>query len=174
MEETKKTKAKKESSFEKDLGENKNKIEHKPSHGSGKITVVIRIAGEVKVKPEVRETLDRLRLRRKYTCILVKTHDKALMGMVDRVKYHVSYGEIEKDILEKLIRARAMSVKKEKINAGDISDEIIKGKSLSDLGLKPFFRLHPPRGGIRSKIQYPKGVLGNNKQDINKLVERML
>jgi hypothetical protein len=42
------------------------------------------------------------------------------------------------------------------------------------MGIKPFFRLHPPRKGINSKIQYPKGVLGNNKEDINKLIERML
>ena len=40
--------------------------------------------------------------------------------------------------------------------------------------LKGFFRLHPPRKGINSKLQYPKGVLGDNKKDINKLIERML
>jgi hypothetical protein len=40
--------------------------------------------------------------------------------------------------------------------------------------LKGFFRLHPPRKGIKSKLQYPKGVLGDNKESINKLIERML
>ena len=47
-------------------------------------------------------------------------------------------------------------------------------KSYWALDLKPFFRLHPPRGGIKSKIHFPKGVLGNNKEKINDLVERML
>ena len=167
-EKIKKTKLKKEIT-------NMEKTEHKISHGAEKVIVVIRIAGEVKVKPEVRETLDRLRLRRKYSCILVHANDKSLMGMINRAKYHVAYGGIEKDTLEKLIKARGQGIDNKKFNAGDVSDEIIKGKSLSDLGLKPFFRLHPPRGGIRSKIQYANGgVLGNNKQDINKLVERML
>jgi hypothetical protein len=50
----------------------------------------------------------------------------------------------------------------------------MEGKKLADFKLKGFFRLHPPRKGIDSKLQYPKGVLGNNKKDINKLIERML
>ncbi len=175
------------------------KVEHKTSHGSSfekekisskpsfeekgenktrkdahKLLVVIRIAGEVKVKPEVRETLDRMRLRRKYSCILVHGNNKNMVGMIEKVKYHISYGEIERDILEKLIKARGQGIDNKKFNAGDVSDEILKGKSLNELGLKPFFRLHPPRGGIKSKLQYPLGVLGNNKSDINKLVERML
>ena len=50
----------------------------------------------------------------------------------------------------------------------------MKGKKYDELGIKPFFRLHPPRGGIRSKVHYPEGVLGNHKEKINELVERML
>ncbi|KKL95423.1 hypothetical protein LCGC14_1854700, partial [marine sediment metagenome] len=42
------------------------------------------------------------------------------------------------------------------------------------LNLKPFFRLHPPRKGIKSKLHFPKGVLGDNKEKINDLVLRML
>jgi large subunit ribosomal protein L30 len=150
------------------------KTEHKTTHEHNKLLVVIRIAGEVKVKPEVRETLDRLRLRRKYSCILVQSHNKKILGMVEKVKYHVAYGGIERDVLEKLVKIRGMGVDNKKFNAGDVSDNLFKGKSLNELGLKPFFRLHPPRGGIKSKLQYPVGVLGYNKQDINKLVERML
>ena len=48
-------------------------------------------------------------------------------------------------------------------------------KKLKEIGLKPFFRLHPPRGGLKSsKKQFPRGVLGNHKQEINKLIEKML
>jgi len=143
------------------------------SSASGNIIAVIRIDGEVKVKPKTAETLDRLRLRRKYSCILVNGSNKSLMGMLEVTKHHVAYGPIERDILEKLIKARGKKING-KFNSGDVSDEIINGKSLEELGLKPFFRLHPPRGGIKSKLNYPKGVLGNNKSDINKLVERML
>ena len=51
---------------------------------------------------------------------------------------------------------------------------MIAGKKPEEIGIKPFFRLHPARGGIKSKLHYPKGVLGNHKENINKLIERML
>ena len=65
--------------------------------------------------------------------------------------------------------------KKKKIKAEEIVSQLNK-KDLSDLGLKPFFRLHPPRGGIESKKHFGvgKGVLGDNKKNINTLVKRML
>lgn len=164
----KQTKAKKT-----EVKETKSEVKH--SHDSHKLLVVIRIAGEVKKKPEVRETLDRMRLRRKYSCILVKSHDKNMMGMIEKVKHHVAYGTVERDVLEKLIKHRGQGIDNKKFNAGDVANEVINGKILSELGLKPFFRLHPPRGGIDSKIQFANGgVLGNNKEEINKLVERML
>ncbi len=137
-----------------------------------KLIAIIRIAGMVKKKPIIRETLDRLRLRRKYSCVLVKPN-KDNLGMIKKVKFYVSYGNIEKNILIKLLKQRGKKIDKTKFDAENIADELLKRKSLKELGFKPFFRLHPPRGGIKSKLQYPKGVLGHNK-DINKLIERML
>lgn len=115
---------------------------------------VIRIAGQVKIRDTVEETLYRLRLRRKYTCVLVDEKNPEMMGMVKKVKDFVAFGPINKETEEKLVTAR--------------------GKKDIEGNLKPFFRLHPPRKGINSKLQYPKGVLGNNKEDINKLILRML
>ena len=104
----------------------------------------------------------------------MNSDNRDTMGMLEQVKFFVAYGNIDKETLAKLINARGQKVDGKKFNAEEVAEELINGKSLSDLGFKPFFRLHPPRGGIDSKIQYPKGVLGNNKNDINKLVERML
>ena len=64
--------------------------------------------------------------------------------------------------------------KKKKMDPKKIVEELKKGKTYKELNLKPFFRLHPPRKGIKSKVQFPKGVLGNHKEKINELVERML
>jgi len=139
------------------------------------LLVVIRISGMVKVKKDIADTLDRLRLRRKYSCILVDSSNKNILGMLEKIKHYVAYGPINKEILVKLIKLRAKAINKnKKINEEEIAEQLIKGKKLKDLELKPFFRLHPPRKGIKSKFPYPKGVLGNNKEDINKLVERML
>lgn len=109
--------------------------------------VVIRIKGLVKIDKDKQETLFRLRLRRKYSCVLINEDDKVRLGMLKDVQDFVSYGEIDKDTLELLKKER-------------------------DRG-KEFFRLHPPRGGIKAKLPYPKGVLGHNKK-INELIRRML
>jgi large subunit ribosomal protein L30 len=137
--------------------------------------IVIRISGKVKIKEDIEETLFRLRLRRKFSCILIDEKDANRMGMLDKVKNYVSYGDIEKAVLIKLIEKRAVRVDKKEIkDAEKIAESLEKGKSLEEVELKPFFRLGPPRGGLKSsKKNYPKGVLGKNKE-INKLVERML
>lgn len=140
-----------------------------------KLIAVIRISGMVKVKGDIAGTLDRLRLRRKYVCVLVDGGDKNLNGMLKKVKFYVAYGSVDKDVLIELIKERGQSVEKgKKVDAEKVASELISGKKLSDLGLKAFFRLHPPRKGIKSKLQYPRGVLGDNGEDINKLIRRML
>jgi large subunit ribosomal protein L30 len=138
------------------------------------LIAVVRIAGEVKVKPELANTLYRLRLRRKYSCVLINSSNKGLMGMLWKVRHSVAYGDIDKELLVKLLSARGKIINGKKIDSEKAASELISGKELEELGFKPFFRLHPPRKGINSKLQYPLGVLGNNKNDINKLVERML
>jgi len=152
--------------------------EEKQNNGTPKMVAVIRIAGMVKVRRDVAETLDRLRLRRKYVCVVVDANNKNIVGMLKRVKHYIAFGEIDSKILEKLIKERAESEEGRKhkieINAGEVVKGLMAGKKLADFKLKGFFRLHPPRKGINSKLQYPKGVLGDNKKDINKLIERML
>ena len=140
---------------------------------SENLIVLIRIAGQVKVIGDVKNTLERLRLRKKYSCVLLKP-TKDILGMIKKIRYHVAFGNIDKKILIELIKARGKTLDKSEVNAEKIAEELISGKKLQDLGLKPFFTLHPPRKGIKSKLQYPKGVLGDNKADINKLIERML
>jgi len=113
--------------------------------------VVIRIRGQVGLNHNVVNTLDRLRLRKKYTCVVLEKPSKEQLGMIEKVKNFVAFGELDDATYKKLVEARA-------------------GK------IKNFFRLHPPRKGIDSKKHFgvAKGVLGNNGKDINKLVERML
>ena len=109
---------------------------------------VIRIRGHVALNKKVKETLNRLRLRRKYSCIVLEKPNESQLGMIKSLRDFVAFGEISEDTYKKLVEKRA-------------------GK------IKNFFRLHPPRKGIKSKLQYPKGVLGNNKK-INDLIGRML
>ncbi len=120
-----------------------------------KMIAIIRIKGQIGLKREIVETLYRLRLRKKYVCVVLEKPTKEQLGMLKKVKDFVSFGEIDADTYKEL---------KEKRGKKDI-----QGK------LKPFFRLHPPRGGIESKKHFGvgKGVLGKNAK-INELIRRML
>jgi ribosomal protein L30/L7E len=112
---------------------------------------VVRITGDVGLAKAVRETLNRLRLRRKYSCIVLEKNRKEQLGMSKSLRDFVAYGEINDETHKKLVEKRG---KKD----------------------KQFFRLHPPRKGIDSKKHFGvgRGVLGDNKEKINDLIKRML
>ena len=135
---------------------------------------IIRIKGKVGINKDVNETLNRLRLRKKYSCVVLNPK-KEQSGMIKKVTDFIAFGEIKEDTFNKLIEMRGQIINKsKKIDVKKIVEEIKKGKKYEELNLKPFFRLHSPRKGINSKIHFPKGVLGNNKNKINDLIERML
>lgn len=136
---------------------------------------VIRIRGMVGLKSGINNTLDRLRLRRKYACVVFANPTKEQMGMIKKLRDFVAFGEINSETFEKLVEARGQLVdKNKKVDLKNAASELEKGKSYEELNLKPFFRLHPPRKGIKSKVHFPRGVLGNNQKEINGLIERML
>lgn len=116
---------------------------------------VIRIKGMVGIRGDIEETLNRMRLRRKYACVVIEDTPEN-KGMIKKVNDFVAYGEINNETQKELIAKR--------------------GKKDKEGNLKPFFRLHPARGGMETKKHFGvgKGVLGNNKEKINDLIVRML
>ena len=134
--------------------------------------IVIRISGMVDVSENVQYILHNINLRRKYSAILMQENPENIK-LLNKVRSFVAYGKISDENLMKLISLRAESLKRNvKINAESIVKNLEK-KSLRELDVKPFFRLHPPRKGIESKKHFGvgKGVLGDNKEDINALLE---
>jgi large subunit ribosomal protein L30 len=134
---------------------------------------IIRISGQVNLNSEIREALQRLNLKTKYSCVLLNP-TKENIGVIKFLENFVAYGEVEKEMIKKIIEKRGKSIEKgKKVVAEKIVEEIDK-KSPEELGIRKVFNLHPPRGGIKSKLHYPKGVLGNHRKEINKLLEKML
>lgn len=136
---------------------------------------VIRISGQAEIPDKVQETLHRLRIRKKFACVLLTEKPESL-GMLKVVNNFVAFGKIDQPTLEELLAKRGKSLKG-KIDAKKVSAELLDAKTekkLEDFGIKPFFSMHPPRGGIDSKMHYPKGVLGDHKEKINDLIRRML
>ncbi|MEK6840629.1 MAG: uL30 family ribosomal protein [Nanoarchaeota archaeon] len=140
---------------------------------------IIRIRGRVGLDRRVKETLDRMRLGKKYSCVVLVNPNREQMMMIKKLRNFIAYGNISKDVFEKLIEKRGKIIpnadgKKKKIDIKKAVEDLEKGKTYESVGLKPFFRLHPPRGGADTKVHFPKGVLGDHKEHINKLIERML
>lgn len=140
--------------------------------------VIIRITGLIGMKQNAEETLNRLKLRKKYSCVVINEKPE-IMGMLEKIRNFAAFGKIDEKMLAEIIKARGKKIgdAKAKISDADaqkIAKEIMAGKEMEKLGLKPWFSLHPARGGINTKKHYPRGVLGNHGDKINELIERML
>ncbi|MEX2017373.1 MAG: hypothetical protein WD876_02780, partial [Candidatus Pacearchaeota archaeon] len=107
--------------------------------------------GDVNLRGDVKETFNRLNLRNKYNCMVFSNPTKEQEGMIKKVSDLIAFGEITEETFKKLNEKRG-------------------NKKYPN-----FFRLHPPRKGLRSsKLHFPKGVLGNHGNKINELIEKML
>jgi large subunit ribosomal protein L30 len=152
--------------------------------------LVLRLRGDVDVRDEIRQTLRMLRLHKVNHATLVDGSESYL-GMLQKVKDYAAWGEISAETLEKLLLKRGRVT-------GDkpISDKYVTSNSkfsslkkftealstskasIEDLrGLKPVFRLHPPKGGFdwKKKRAFKEGgELGYRGKDINRLLEKMI
>ncbi len=139
--------------------------------------LAIRISGLVEIPQRDNETLMRIRLRRKFSATLLKDTEEN-NKLIQNIRNHIAYGSVSKEDLLVLLEKRAQPIdKKKKIDVKSAVDALMSGKAtFESLNIKPFFRLHPPRGGIDSKLHYPKkkGVLGNHGDKIGILLRRML
>ncbi len=151
---------------------------------------IVRVRGRVDVKEDIERTLHLLRLRRKHTCVVLRPNP-SVKGMIDKVKDYVTWGEIDKETFKELLLKRGRLVGDKKltedyikeklgISLDEFVEKVFNGEmELKDLpGLKPFFRLHPPRGGFeRGGIKKPfhlGGALGYRGKYINDLIRRMI
>ena len=150
---------------------------------------VIRVRGRTGVRREISDTLKMLNLTRINHCVLIPD-TPSYKGMLQKVKDYVTWGEINKETLEKLIRTRGRlygdksitdKYVKNSIGFEDIAalaDAIVEGKVLyKDIpNVKPIFRLHPPlKGWEKTKRHFTEGgALGYRGEMINELILRML
>ena len=150
---------------------------------------LIRLRSGIRARGEVRDTLAMLRLHRINHLVIVDD-TPSYRGMIQKVKDYITWGEIDKETLVKLLRKRGRLVGnkpitdeyvREKLDMGieEFAEKVVNGEmKLKDLpNIKPVFRLHPPRGGLKgSKKRSFKegGALGYRGEKINELIERML
>lgn len=139
---------------------------------------VVRVRGSVNLRKGIKDTLGMLRLSRINHCILLRK-DPAIEGMIRKVKDFVTWGEIDDKTLEKLILKKGRLTGDKNLDAKQaktILSKIKKAGNTKEIeGLKPVFRMDPPRKGYEGiKQPYPKGALGYRKEKINELLQRMM
>ncbi len=148
---------------------------------------VVRLRGTVNVNRKIKDTLKMLRLHKRYHCVVIPVNS-SYKGMLQVVKDYVAYGEIDAETLALLLRTRGRLRGGKKLTDEYVNEKtgyesieefakaVVEGKAnLKDLpDLKPVFRLHPPRGGLKNiKWHYPMGSLGYHGGNINKLLYKM-
>jgi large subunit ribosomal protein L30 len=151
---------------------------------------VIRLKGMVNIKAPVAKTMKMLRLNKKHHCILLQP-TKQNIGMINRAKNCLTWGEINEEELTKLLRKRGRipgnkrfteeySEEKAKKTIKDIAKELSEAKlKINDIpGLKPVFRLRPPKKGLEVKGMKKEfsmgGSFGYRGKEINSLLKRMI
>jgi large subunit ribosomal protein L30 len=136
-----------------------------------RLLAVIRVRGTVKVRQSIAETLDRLRLKKVNNLVLINSGNASYAGMLKKCKDFVTYGEIEKETLSKLLSARGM-----KVDDASVASLLSGEKSAKELELEQPIRMHPPRKGYEGiKKDYKSGgSLGYRSAEINKLITRMM
>ena len=149
---------------------------------------IVRIRSTAGVNREIDDTLKMLRLNDINNCVIVpETND--YKGMIRKVKDFVTWGEIEKGVLAKMVEKRSRLLGDDRLEGKTLkeitgfdsfekfADALISEKTkLKDFEkIKPFFRLTPPSKGFKSAEEsYPKGDLGYRGKEINELLERMI
>ena len=154
-----------------------------------KCYLVIRIKGSVKARREHLDTLRMLNLKRaNWATIVPKT--PSYEGMLKKVEHMITWGEPNLKTVKTFLR------RIELIGDGRLNDEAVKKlgfesiedlakkiyaaevtlSQLKDKGVRPYARLHPPRGGFKGTIKKhvsAGGEYGYRGERINDLFVRM-
>ena len=134
----------------------------------GSLYAVVMLKGTVKINKEVVDTLKRFRLSSSNSCVVVPA-DSMYRGMLKKVSEYVTWGELDENVLERMLSLRGGADKKK---AKSAASKAFKEKRLEE---GRGFRLSPPSGGLKAvRLNYPKGDVGYRGAEINRLLMRMI
>lgn len=149
----------------------------------------VRVRGIINVKPDIKKTMNLLNLTRVNHCVILE-ENPSTKGMLQVAKDYITWGEIDKTSLLKLINVRGRLEGDKELTEDHLKtttsyntvdklvDAIISSKfKYKEIpNIKPIFRLSPPKKGYegikRSFVN--KGALGYRGKEINRLIEKMI
>ncbi len=152
------------------------------------LLLVVNLHGKIDSPEPVRKALTELKVERRFSASLVPG-DGPTLGMLRLCKDYLAWGPVDSALLSDLLKKRGMVSESRRLDAGalkglgfkkyeEMAEKLLKGGArLSSLeGIRPFFRLSPPRGGFKSSSRRQaseRGILGNNPK-LPDLVRRMI
>jgi large subunit ribosomal protein L30 len=155
-----------------------------------KVILAIRVRGQVRVRPQIEDNLDKLLLGRLHQARVLKL-TPSLQGMITKAKDYITWGEINEETVMALLTKRGRLPGNKRLSEEylrknssfktfkSLAKAIADGKaSVTDVeGLKPVFRLTPPRKGFKGKKYWPigmGGITGYRGSEINQLASKMI
>jgi large subunit ribosomal protein L30 len=150
--------------------------------------LVLNLHGAINSPEPVRKALEELNVVRRFSASVVPG-DPSTFGTLKLCKDRVAWAPIDADLLGTLLKKRGMVSATKALDSSllkkmgykdhrDLAAKMVKEEiRLSAVeGLRPFFRLAPPRGGFKRSMRRAfseEGLLGSNPK-LSELVRRML
>ena len=149
---------------------------------------VVRLRGGVKTRQDIRDTLAMLHLDRINHCVILPETPN-YEGMIQKAKDYIAWGTVNPETVAQMLRNRG-KIEGRKALTEEYLSKNTKFKSFDELAkaicegkvsvtevpkLKPVFRLHPARKGLRGtkRAFIEGGDLGFHGTEINSLLNRM-
>ena len=156
--------------------------------GANGSLLVVNMRGIVNTRTPVRKTLEQLSIAHRFNATIVPDNE-AYVGMLNSAKEHVAWCKLDASTASKLLKARSEKSTGRRFKESELQgngfqsfDDAARAfetgsASLKNVeGMRPFFRLSPPKGGFKrsTRRQFNQGgVLGLN-EELPKLLDKML
>ncbi len=144
---------------------------------------VIKIRSTIRCSSQVRRGMETFGLDKIYSCSVVDKSEQNL-GVLKVIDSWVTYGEINKETMKKLLQKRSRISNRKAMEWKDndlqnFVDKLYEGKSsIKEAKIKGTFHLHPPIKGFEKhgkKTPFGiSGAFGYRGDNINQLLERMI
>ncbi|MFW9994622.1 MAG: 50S ribosomal protein L30 [Candidatus Odinarchaeota archaeon] len=151
---------------------------------------VVRIRGRRNTNRRINDTISMLNLRKQNYCVVIE-NSSPYLGMLQKARNYITWGEINEETLAHLVKKRGRlpgnkRITEEYLNQNtdfrDINDFVTKffrsEARLADLRIKKVFRLKPPSKGYERKgiktAYFNGGATGYRGEGINDLLLRMI
>ncbi|MDA4127929.1 MAG: uL30 family ribosomal protein [Thaumarchaeota archaeon] len=152
------------------------------------LLLVVNFHGTINVPHAARKALVELHIERKFSATVVKD-DGQTVGILKLCKDYLAWSPFEAELLAALLKSRAKVSETKRLDEKalktlgfkkyeDLATKIVKDEmKLSSVeGLRPFFKLAPPRGGFKQSTRrqsQERGVLGANPK-LSEIIKRMI